>query len=96
MNSKHETPNFSLTSSQEFERDLQRLDKGARTPVAKKLASIRESGQLPKLEALSGHLKGLHRFRVGNLRILVEVDFVNHTILAIGIEYRADVYKQKR
>jgi mRNA-degrading endonuclease RelE of RelBE toxin-antitoxin system len=82
--------------SPKFEEEIRKLDKGARPPVVKKLDAIRESGQLPKIEALSGHLKGYHRLRVGNLRVLVEVDFVNHTIVAIGIEYRGIVYKQKR
>jgi mRNA-degrading endonuclease RelE of RelBE toxin-antitoxin system len=82
--------------SPKFEEDIRKLDKGARPPVVKKLNGIRQTGQIPKIEALSGHLKGLHRFRVGNLRVLVEMDFVNHTILAIGIEHRGVVYKQKR
>ena len=96
MNSKHATQKILLTLSPEFEEDYEKLDKGARPPVAKKLEQIRRAGQPPKIEALSGQLKGLHRFRVGNLRILVEIDFVNNTILAIALEHRGVVYKQKR
>ena len=96
MNSKPATPRFSLTYSEDFEEALRDLDKGASRPIAKKLDTVSLTGQLPKVEPLSGQLKGLHRIRVGSYRVLVEIDFENQIVLAVGLDHRGIVYKQKR
>jgi mRNA-degrading endonuclease RelE of RelBE toxin-antitoxin system len=96
MNSKHDTQKILLTLSPKFEEQYEKLDKGARAPVAKKLEQIRQSGHFPKMKSLSGHLKGFKRFEVGSLRIITEVDAVNRTMTLVRVEYRRSVYNKKR
>jgi mRNA interferase RelE/StbE len=96
MNSKPATPRFSLTYSDDFEDLLRELDKGASRPIAKKLDVISLTGELPKVEPLSGKLKGLHRIRVGNYRVLIEIDFENQIVLAVGLDHRGVVYRKRR
>lgn len=96
MNSKPVTQKFSLNLSPEFEDEVKSLDKGTRLPVTKKLVAIRQSGHLPKITKLTGQLQGLHHFRVGSYRVLLEIDFDSLTALAVGLEHRGVVYRHKR
>jgi mRNA-degrading endonuclease RelE of RelBE toxin-antitoxin system len=96
MNSKPATQKILLQLSPKFDEEFEKLDKGARAPVVKKIDQIRKSGHFPKMKALTGHLKGLHRFEVGSLRVTTEVDFVNRIMNLVGVEFRGSVYQQKR
>lgn len=44
-------------------------------------------------KALTGHLKGLWRYRVGDYRIICDIKDDELIILAITIAHRRDVYK---
>ena len=44
---------------------------------------------------LRGDLDGLHSARVGAYRIVYEIDQDSHTIRAIYIDHRADIYRPR-
>ena len=45
------------------------------------------------IKKLKGDLKHMHRFRVGDLRILYEIDDVQETVWIKTIEWRGSAYK---
>jgi mRNA interferase RelE/StbE len=95
MNSKPETPTYSLILSNEFQKSLKELDKEIARRISKKLDSVGVPGHLPNIEALSGRLKVLHRLRVGDYRLLIEIDFENRILIFMDVEHRNSVYEQK-
>lgn len=46
-----------------------------------------------KGKALTGKLKGLWRFRVGDYRVIARIDGATITILVLDIGHRKDIYK---
>ena len=42
---------------------------------------------------LKGHLKGMHRYRVGSYRVIYIIDIAEHQIRIMGINDRKTVYK---
>jgi mRNA interferase RelE/StbE len=45
------------------------------------------------IKKLKGDLKQMHRFRMGNLRILYEIDDAQETVWIKTIEWRGSAYK---
>jgi mRNA interferase RelE/StbE len=73
-------------------RDLKKLDRRIAERIAKKLDFWMESGEpLRFAENLTNSELGEYRFRVGNYRIIFEVDGENVVILAVG--HRREIYK---
>jgi mRNA interferase RelE/StbE len=46
-------------------------------------------------EPLAGEFKGLHRFRVGDYRVVVYIRKDQLTILVLFIDHRSTVYKRR-
>ena len=57
-----------------------------------------ESNTIPfqelDIKALTGYWKGYLRLRVGKIRIIFQVDFVNYEIFIYEIDYRGNIYKK--
>lgn len=67
-------------------------------PLAKKLA--RCFGQLEtdphrhgNIKALKGGFSGLHRFRIGDWRVIYRIDEEHSSVLVLDIAHRSDVYE---
>ena len=46
------------------------------------------------IKKLKGDLKHMHRFRMGDLRIIYEIDDAQETVFIKTIEWRGSVYKK--
>jgi mRNA interferase RelE/StbE len=79
------------------EADLLRLDKQVRHGLLKFLMERVAPHPSPKqlAEPLAGELKGLHRFRVGDYRIVAYIRKNQLTILVLFIDHRSTVYKRR-
>lgn len=83
----------------EARKDLQSLDKAVATRIIKKITAYASTvNPLIHAKALSGNLKGLYRFRVGDYRIIFTISEDGTvsilTILTIlTIAHRKDVYR---
>lgn len=76
---------------------LVKLDK----PIAEKV--LNELEDISKLEdprsrgkALVGHLAGLWRYRVGNYRIVCDIEDGVLLILVVDVAHRSEVYRRRR
>lgn len=86
---------WSLETSSRFDKEFKRLDrytqKMIRAWVSKNLAETDN----PRIhgKALTGNLTGLWRYRIGNYRLIVEIEDDRLVILAISVGHRRDVYR---
>ena len=70
---------------------------GAGSSLAKKLASCFELLEVdplrhPNIKKLVGPLKGLHRFRAGDYRIIYRIDTAKKTVFVLRIAHRKEAY----
>ena len=82
---------FSLSAEKEIkkmEREVQRL---LFSYIRRNLANSED----PRIygKALTGRLKGLWRYRIGDYRLLVEIQDKNLLIIALDFDHRSRIYK---
>ena len=85
----------------EIDRDVQREMKKLDKQVAKRITDkLREISQLddPRSmgKGLTGNLAGLWRYRVGDYRIICDIEDGVLVILVVDVAHRSKVYKAKR
>ncbi|WP_136314232.1 type II toxin-antitoxin system RelE family toxin [Actinomyces procaprae] len=76
------------------ENSLRRLDRSVQVRVVGKLREIQGADD-PRnfLKPTTGPLKGFFRLRVGNYRVIVDVQDERCVILAIDVGHRSTVYR---
>lgn len=76
-------------------KDLHKLDKAVAKKVVLKVNNNAKQGDvLAKAKALQGVLNGLYRYRVGDYRVIFEIENGKIVILTIlRIKHRKEVYK---
>lgn len=84
----------------EIDKDVQRSMKKLDRNIAKRIiAKLREVSQLedPRStgKALVGNLAGLWRYRVGDYRIVCDIEDEVLLILVIDVAHRSKVYKRR-
>jgi mRNA interferase RelE/StbE len=86
---------FSLRLSRQAQRTLERLDVSARERLARTLDRLQRNPFDPALDIrpIKGE-PGTLRLRVGDWRVIFEVDLVNRTIQVRLIGSRGDIYKK--
>jgi len=75
------------------EKDLKSLSAEVKKTIAKAINSKLLSDPNSSLIPLSGKLKGIYKFRVGNYRILCEKRSKTLVIIVIKIGHRKEVYE---
>jgi mRNA interferase RelE/StbE len=75
-------------------KEFKEIDPAVQRRIKQKIESILSSEAPPKkhMKALTGTLKSLHSFRVGNYRILCDIKDNELTVLAIAIGHRRHIY----
>ncbi len=73
-------------------KDLERIDQTIKRQLYKKLLYYKELDDIKVVaKKLHNHDIGEYRLRVGNFRIIFDLD--KHTIIILRIQHRKDVYK---
>ncbi|MBD2665692.1 hypothetical protein B6N60_04507 [Richelia sinica FACHB-800] len=85
---------YSLVLSDEAEK----IYVSATQILAKKLArcfeQLEQNPRLhPNIKPLKGDLSGYYRYRIGEYRVVYEVDDTNHQVIVITIAHRSKVYE---
>ncbi len=85
----------------EIDKDVQRAMRKLDGQVAKRItAKLREVSQLedPRStgKALTGNLEGLWRYRVGNYRIICDIEDEVLVVLVVDVAHRSRVYTRRR
>lgn len=70
----------------------------ADTPLARKLAQCfaqleRDPERHNNIKRLSGEFKGLHRYRIGDWRVVYRIEHELHRVRVLVVAHRPDVYE---
>ena len=74
-------------------KDLKGLDKAVAQRVSDKLTWFSENIHILKLQSLKSNLSGFFKLRVGDWRVLYEVDHAQKIITVHKVGHRSDIYK---
>lgn len=86
---------YQIIITQDAEEDLKRLDRIIARRIKARLNRLSENIDNLSPQALSGDMKGLFRFRVGNYRAIYAINPKDHIITILFIGHRRDVYKTR-
>lgn len=89
---------YRVETTPEFDEDLGSLDRAIAQRIIRKvewLAEHPETLRFP-LRHLPQDLRGLHKYRVGDYRVLLCVDHEAGVLTLYGVRHRRDVYDKLR
>jgi mRNA-degrading endonuclease RelE of RelBE toxin-antitoxin system len=85
---------YEVLISHEAEKHYKKQDKNTKRRINRCIEVLgREPLSGPHIKRLHGELEGKHRYAVGGLRIVYEVDTKNRLVEIKAIKSRGDVYK---
>ena len=83
---------FSIRIKESAAKELRRISRPDRTRI---VAAIDRLTELPHLgAALKGDLRGLRRLRVGDYRILYEIEDDELIVLVVRVAHRREAYRR--
>jgi len=87
---------YRVETTPQFDEDLEKLD---RTVVSRVISKIEWLSEHPEvlgspLKYVPSDLKGLHKYRIGDYRLLLLVNHKEQVLTLYGIEHRRSIYKQ--
>jgi len=74
--------------------DFDNLERSIKKSVKNKLKWLQENFERISHLPLRGELKGLFKLRVGDYRIIYEIDWENGVIYILAIDHRKNIYKK--
>lgn len=74
--------------------DLKRLEKSIATRIIGKVTGHLAKDPLNLATALKGALAGLHRYRVGDYRVIIAIDLADRLIMVLRVAHRKNVYEK--
>ncbi|WP_165053399.1 MULTISPECIES: type II toxin-antitoxin system RelE/ParE family toxin [unclassified Adlercreutzia] len=81
----------------DVERSLAKLDKQTARRITSKLREIAQLDDPRSAgKALVGNLAGLWRYRVGDYRIICDIEDEVLLVLVVDVAHRSEVYKHRR
>jgi len=85
---------YRIETTPEFDEDLRRLDRGVARRVVEKVEWLAEHPETLRypLRHLPDDLKGLHKYRIGDYRVLLWVDHKAETLTLYGVRHRREIY----
>ena len=83
---------YDLLVKASAERDLRKLPRSTLERIHAKLLTLRDEPRPPGSRKLSGNLEGW-RVRVGDYRILYQIDDTGETVTVVRVRHRRDVYR---
>ena len=89
-------PKWDIVFVPESEDDLERLSPTIRKRIIKKLDWFQNNFDTITPLALGGKWQDFFKFRVGNWRVIYQIDWSTYEIIIIAIDHRSKIYKRKR
>ncbi len=85
---------YTINLTKSAARDYKEIKEPYRTNITKHIESLKQQGlNNTNIKMLTGEFAGMYRLRVGNYRIIFEID--DKFITIIAILHRKEVYKQR-
>jgi mRNA interferase RelE/StbE len=87
--------NWTVAITQTAERQIKKLDRGAQTSIIRFLRDRIEPADDPRQwgKPLRGEKRGLWRYRVGDYRLICDIQDEKITVLVLEVGNRKDVYR---
>jgi len=83
---------YKIVFTKESVKDIEKLDQTIKKQLYKKLLYFKDLDDIKVVaKKLHNHEAGEYRLRVGNFRIIFDLD--KHTIVVLRIQHRKDVYR---
>ena len=82
---------YSIRIKQSALKEIEKIDKPTRFRIVKAIDELAENPHVGK--ALKGHLSGLRRIRVGNYRIVYEINQGEVLVLVLRVSHRSQAYR---
>lgn len=86
---------WQIKLSKQAQKTLRKLEAGTKADIlhylGEKVAVMENPKQAGK--ALSGKLKGLWRYRVGDYRVICQIRYETITILVLDVGHRREIYR---
>lgn len=85
---------YKLKISPKAQKQLKKMDKSAAALILKYLSKNIDSSENPRAKgkALLGNRVGQWRYRVGNYRVICEIEDDQLIVLALAVGHRRDIY----
>jgi mRNA interferase RelE/StbE len=89
-------PNWQISVSDKAEATLLRLDKSVRLRIIRFIRERLASHPDPVMlaEPLAGEFKGLFRFRVGDYRLISDIQEEHLLIMVVEVRHRGEAYRK--
>ncbi len=84
---------WSLVFTREAERDLARLDKNLRLRIVEKLEWLTLHFDTVVSVKLTGSYRGFYKERIGDWRVIYQIDWSSFEIIVYNIDHRSRIYK---
>ncbi len=84
---------YTIEYSKDIEKDLSKLPKSEIIKILSKIERLSINPRPSGIEPLKGSLKGLHRIRSGNYRIVYQIIDDRLVVLVVKISHRRDAYR---
>ena len=72
-------------------RDLKNIDKFIAKTILNKIKNLENYPHLTNIKKLKNHLPPL-RYRIGDYRVLFDVDIKNDVLIVVNVKHRKDAY----
>ncbi len=85
---------YRIETTPEFDEDLHNLDRAVAQRIIRKMEWLVEHPEALRfpLRHLPEDLKGLHKYRVGDYRVLLWIDREAETLTLYGVRHRREIY----
>ena len=88
---------YILTTTSNFDKQLKKLDKDTQRFIVKWIKKNLQNCENPRAtgKALSANLKKYWRYRIGNYRLLTEINDNELVIIAVAVDQRSVIYDKR-
>jgi mRNA interferase RelE/StbE len=86
---------YNIQYSERFEKEIHKIDNTQAQKILRYLRKNIDDSSNPRAfgKALAGNLQGFWRYRVGNYRIICDIQDEECIVLALETAHRKDIYK---
>lgn len=88
---------YTVKTTSDFEKQFKKLDKSVQRMIAKWIQKHLENCADPRAtgKGLVANLQGYWRYRIGDYRLIAEIQDEELLIIAISVAHRSEVYGKK-
>jgi len=89
---------YRIETTRHFDDDLRRLDRDTAARIIEAIEWLAEHPEALRflLRHVPRDLKGLHKYRVGDYRVLLWVDHEQRVLTLYGVAHRSSIYREFR